>query len=98
MRREVGRDPAGQFDYDRPAPTRRTSGEGLPDWAFERPATGESMMARSFRVTVPEAAILQSFSPDYPFTGTRTAQFRQVGDAVPPLLARAVLLAAEGRS
>lgn len=48
------------------------------------------------RITVQEAAVLQSFPPDYPFQGTKTAKFRQVGDAVPPLLALHVLSAASG--
>lgn len=42
-------------------------------------------------VDVWQAGVLQGFPADYPWRGTRTAQPRQVGDAVPPPLAAAVV-------
>lgn len=45
---------------------------------------------QAVRVDVWQAGVLQGFTSDYPWRGTRTAQFRQCGDAVPPPLTAAV--------
>jgi DNA (cytosine-5)-methyltransferase 1 len=42
------------------------------------------------RLTVEEAAAIQTFPPGWAFAGTQSAQFRQIGNAVPPSLARHV--------
>lgn len=42
------------------------------------------------RITVEEAAAIQSFPPEMDWVGPQSAKYRQIGNAVPPLLARAV--------
>jgi DNA (cytosine-5)-methyltransferase 1 len=45
------------------------------------------------RITVEEAAIIQSFPINMRFFGTQSTKYRQIGNAVPPLLAYHVALA-----
>ena len=61
----------------------RVAGEG------GKPSRTPGTHAR--RVTVSEAAVLQGFPADFPFQGSKTSQFRQVGNAVNPAIAEVVL-------
>lgn len=86
---------------DEPAATIMSSRLGNPRWEAGDPQDQRNYERKNValrQVTVAEAAVLQSFPHDYPFQGSRTAQFRQVGDAVPPQLAMHVLRAAAGLS
>ena len=68
--------------WDRPAPTivAHLSKDG---YMFIHPWKDRT-------ITVREAARFQSFPDSFEFRGSMTAQFRQVGNAVPPLLAEAL--------
>ncbi len=61
-----------------------------PDSMFT--AKGDAPAA--IRVTEEQAACLQSFPAGYPWQGTKSKRFEQIGNAVPPGLARPVLLVA----
>lgn len=45
------------------------------------------------RLTVEQAAAVQGFPADHPWAGTKADQYRQIGNAVPPPMAQAVLSA-----
>lgn len=58
---------------------------------FDTPASGKFTHPYLDRaITVREAARIQSFPDTFRFYGTKTSQMKQVGNAVPPMLANAV--------
>ena len=58
---------------------------------FDTPSSGKFTHPFLDRaITVREAAIIQSFPDTFHFYGSKTSQMKQVGNAVPPLLARAI--------
>jgi DNA (cytosine-5)-methyltransferase 1 len=87
-----------EWVQQRPATTVCATDRIAPPGHRNRDTGGESQFASpdTVRITVAEAAVLQSFRPDYPFQGTKTKQFEQVGNAVPPLLAAHIVSAATG--
>ncbi|MFT4189025.1 MAG: DNA cytosine methyltransferase [Aeromicrobium sp.] len=61
-------------------------GRGLAD----APPGPETPHDHQLRLTVPMAAAVQGFPPDWQFQGRKTAAYRQVGNAFPPPVATAV--------
>lgn len=58
------------------------------------PSRGDgSNYAEATRISVAEAGVLQTFPVPFPFQGSKGKQFLQIGNAVPPLLAYAILSA-----
>lgn len=57
------------------------------------PSQGDgSDYAEATRISPEEAGVLQTYERDFPWQGTKTKRFLQIGSAVPPLLAAHTLL------
>lgn len=80
-----------RWQIDRPATTVCADARIAPPGHRDR-AGGELQFGEgTVRVSVEEAPILQSFPAGYPWQGTKSKQYEQVGNAVPPLLAAAIV-------
>lgn len=83
----VGTMSGGQWWIERPATTingdPRVSAPGRHD-----PEVSGSQQADAIRLEVHELATLQGFPSDWTWCGTKTSIARQIGNAVPPALAR----------
>ncbi|MFZ7171810.1 DNA cytosine methyltransferase [Avibacterium avium] len=72
-----------RLEWDQPSPT--------IDTRFDTPSNGKNSHPYLNRAITPrEAARIQSFPDDFIFFGPKTSICKQIGNAVPPLLARAI--------
>ena len=73
----------GRLEWDKPAFTITTY--------FNRLGNSSNLHPEQQRmISTREGARLQSFPDKFIFRGTKTSQYKQIGNAVPPLLARAI--------
>lgn len=71
----------GRLSWDKPAPTLTTKCISYSNGRFGHPTENRALTAR-------EAARLQTFPDSFQFTGGLTSKARQIGNAVPVVLAR----------
>ncbi len=89
------RDDLPEWAYRRPATT--VVGSFRPDVLAApgyRTTVSRQDAPDSVRITVAEAGVLQGFPVDFPWQGPRTRRYQQVGNAIPPPLAAALIRAA----
>lgn len=81
MRRTDSTNLFGRLDPDRPSYTITTQFDNVTGGCFTHPDEDRALSVR-------EGARLQSFPDRFEFSGTLTSRCRQIGNAVPPLLAQ----------
>lgn len=93
------RDKYRMLCWDEPSPTivahlaKDANGFVLPDYyEHVNTAFGEPDNRRNRGITPREAARIQSFPDEYIFLGSFTSWFRQIGNAIPPLLGERIAL------
>jgi DNA (cytosine-5)-methyltransferase 1 len=77
-------DAYGRMDWDKPSPTLTTRYNGFSNGRFGHPDQHRAISLR-------EGALLQSFPAGYHFGGGLEASAQQIGNAVPPRLAKAII-------
>lgn len=80
-----------RWPYTRPATSVNCDPRIAQPGRHDPSVSGSQYGPETVRVTPAEAGVLQSFPADYSWQGKKTKQHEQVGNAVPPLLAEAVL-------
>jgi DNA (cytosine-5)-methyltransferase 1 len=81
MRRTDSTNLLGRLNADRPAYTITTQFNNVTAGCFTHPSEDRALSVR-------EGARLQSFQDSFEFTGAPSSRCRQIGNAVPPLLAQ----------
>jgi len=81
----------GRLVWDKPSYTISTYFNRPGNGCFIHPSQGRLISLR-------EAARLQSFPDKFRFYGSRQSQYKQIGNAVPPLLARAIASGLRGKN
>lgn len=79
--------------FERPSTTvagdPRIAGPGRSE--FVKGGVSRQDRPGSFKATVDQLSNIQSYPAPFPFQGSRTKQFLQIGNAVPPLMAEAII-------
>jgi DNA (cytosine-5)-methyltransferase 1 len=73
----------GAFVADQNLPARTVTASSQQDWIID-----DELGLR--RLAPHECAAIQTFPDDWRFVGNRGSQYRQIGNAVPPILAKAI--------
>ena len=83
----------GIWPTSEPAPTIRGVNRPMPSTYRMHERDACAPQEAHPRLSVEQSAILQTYESPFVWCGTKTKQFLQIGNAVPPLLAKAILSA-----